>query len=63
MLRRKRAREPLFYSVWGGDRVCVVEKWIRVLISLVDTLVYGVARGGYANFDSGAFLPDSSLGI
>lgn len=40
-----------------------MEKWIRVLISLVDTLVYGVARGGYANFDSGVFLPDSSLGI
>ena len=40
-----------------------MEKWIRVLISLVDTLVYGVARGGYSHFDSGAFLPDSSLGI
>lgn len=23
----------------------------------------GVARGGYSHFDSGAFLPDSSLGI
>lgn len=29
----------------------------------VTTLVYGVARGGYSHFDSGAFLPDSSLGI
>ena len=40
-----------------------MEKWIRLLISLVDTLVYGVARGGFVDFDSGVFLPDSYLGI
>lgn len=34
-----------------------MEKWIRLLVS------YGVARGGYSHFDSGAFLSDSYLGI
>lgn len=41
-----------------------MEKWIRLLVSYgVAALVQGVARGGYSHFDSGAFLPDNSLGI
>lgn len=41
-----------------------MEKWIRLLVSYgVAALVYGVARGDCWDFDSGAFSPDSSLGI
>lgn len=43
-----------------------MEKWIRLLVSYgVAALVGlgGFGRGDYSHFDSGAFLPDSSLGI
>lgn len=41
-----------------------MEKWIRLLVSLGRTLWFmGYRGGGYSHFDSGAFSPDSSLGI
>lgn len=62
MLRRKLEREPLFYFVWGyGLRCGKVDKIVNKFWSCSGLV--RVARGGYSHFDSGAFLPDSSLGI
>lgn len=41
-----------------------MEKWIRLLVSSGRTFWFmGLWERGFVHFDSGAFLPDSSLGI
>ena len=41
-----------------------MEKWIRMLVSSGRAFWFmGLGERGFVHFDSGSFLPDSSLGI